>query len=84
MHAGYFFMNLLQSADYLSKLFIQKKNLSGTISECQIVWIQIRTDVLSVLIWVQTVCKGQQQTTTVAADQKRELNSISHRKGDTL
>ena len=24
------------------------------------VWIQIRTDILSVLIWVQTVCKGYQ------------------------
>ena len=33
---------------------------------CQTVWIQIRTDILSVLIWVQTVCKGLQQTTKVA------------------
>ena len=31
------------------------------------VWIQIRTDILSVLIWVQTVCKGYQQRTKVAA-----------------
>ena len=31
--------------------FFKKK----TLSECQAVWIQIRTDVLSVLIWVQTV-----------------------------
>ena len=37
-------------------------NLSGTLSECQTVWIQIRTDVLSVLIWVQTVYHGYQQT----------------------
>ena len=29
--------------------------------------IQIWTDVLSVLIWVQTVCKCNQQTTKVAA-----------------
>ena len=28
---------------------------------CQMVWIQIRTDVLSVLIWVQTVCKVYQR-----------------------
>ena len=34
--------------------------LSGTLSECQTLWIQIRTDILSVLIWVQTVCKGYQ------------------------
>ena len=32
---------------------------------CQTVWIQIRTDILSVLIWVQTVCKCYQQTTKV-------------------
>ena len=31
--------------------------LSGTLSECQTVWIQIRTGILTVLIWVQTVCK---------------------------
>ena len=35
-------------------------------SECQTIWIQIRPDILSGLIWVQTVCKGYQQTTTVA------------------
>ena len=35
---------------------------SRTLSVCQTVWIQIRTDILSVLIWAQTVCKGYQQT----------------------
>ena len=40
-----------------------QKNISGTLSECQIVWIQIRADILSALIWVQTVCKGYQQMT---------------------
>ena len=39
------------------------KILSGIQSECQTVWIQIRSHVLSGLIWVQTVCKGYQQTT---------------------
>ena len=29
------------------------------------VWIQIKTDIMSVLIWVQTVCKG------VSADDKK-------------
>ena len=33
------------------------------LSKCQTVWIQIRTDILSVLIRVQTVCKGYQHTT---------------------
>ena len=32
------------------------KNLSGTLSKCQRAWIQIRSDIMSVLIWVQTVC----------------------------
>ena len=41
-----------------------QKILSGALSECQMVWIQIRTDILSVLIWVQTVCKSYQQTTS--------------------
>ena len=42
------------------KIDFFKKIHSGTLieSESQTVWIQIRTDVLSVLIWVQTVCKG--------------------------
>ena len=31
--------------------------------QCQIVWIQIRPDVLSGLIWVQNVCKGYLQRT---------------------
>ena len=33
------------------------------LSECQPVWIKIRPDILSGLIWVQTVCKGYRQTT---------------------
>ena len=48
LHAGYLFMLLLS---FLYEI------LSGTLSECQTVWIQIRTDILSVLIWVQTVAK---------------------------
>ena len=40
-----------------------QKSLSGTLSVCQTVWIQIRPNILSVLIWVQTVCKDYQQTT---------------------
>ena len=39
-------------------------------SECQTVWIQIGPDILSGPIWVQTVCKGNQQFTLVG----KELN----------
>ena len=41
-----------------------KKNLSGTLSECQTVWFQT-------LIWVQTVCRGYQQTANVAPSKER-------------
>ena len=52
-----------------------KKVLSGTLSECQTAWIQIRANILSVLIWVETVCKGYQQTAKVASSKER-VNSI--------
>ena len=43
--------------------------LSEIPSECQKVWIQIRHDVLSgLMLWVQTLCKGHQQTTLVGED----------------
>ena len=32
---------------------------------CQTDWVQIRPDVLSCLIWVQSVCIGYEQTTLV-------------------
>ena len=57
---------LLSAAFFQSYLF--QKNLSGTLSERQTVWIQIRNDVLSVLIWVQTVCIGYQRATKVVAN----------------
>ena len=51
---------------YFFKLTFLQKYLSGIPSECQTVWIQIKPGVLPGLIWVQTVCKGYQQTTKVA------------------
>ena len=42
------------------------------------VWIQIWTDVLSILVWVQTVWKGYQQTRKVAAlAARKELSMFS-------
>ena len=63
-------MLLMSSADFFQNEPF-RKILSGTLSECETVWIQIRTDILSVLMWVQTVCKGYQQTTKVAASKER-------------
>ena len=58
-----FFMFFLSSAGYF-KNWVFQTNLSGTPSECQTVWIQIKTHIMLVLIWVQTVCKDHQQTTS--------------------
>ena len=61
---------VLSSADIFSKIslflvFFFYNDLSGISVKCQAVWIQIMPDVLSGLIWVQIVCKGNQQTTLV-------------------
>ena len=42
-----------------------QKILRGIQSECQTEWIQIRPDILSGLIWVQSVCKCYEQMTLV-------------------
>ena len=73
----------LSSADFSKLTF--KKNLSGIPSECQTVWLQIRPDLLSDLIWVQTVRKVCQQTTlgsvndqqmTLCSGEEYHLNGI--------
>ena len=46
-------MVLVSSADFFQNLF-----LSGIPSKRQTVWIQIRNDILSVLLWVETVSIG--------------------------
>ena len=38
---------------------------------CQIVWMQIRPDILLDLIWVQSVFKVYQQTIKVAGSRER-------------
>ena len=45
--------------------------LLGKLSECQIVWIQIKTNKMSVLIRIQTVCNSFRQTTKIAASKER-------------
>ena len=53
-----------------------RKILSGIPSGCQTVWIQIQRDILSSLVWVQTVCKGYQRTTKVASSRQRVDNGF--------
>ena len=50
---------------FLVVCWLSKIKKSGMLSECQIVWIQIRAEALSVLIWVQTVYKGYHEMTKV-------------------
>ena len=59
--------------------FFFEKILSGIPLECQTVWIQIRPDILSGLVWVQTVCKGYQQMILVGI----ELTSHNYLKNET-
>ena len=56
---------------FFLKIIFFKNNLSGIPSECQTVRIQIRPDILSGLIWVQTVCKGYQLMTKVNTSGER-------------
>ena len=66
---GDFFILFLTSADFFQDQLFQKI-LSGIQSECQTDWIQIRPDLLSGLIWVQSVFQGYQQMTLVGHDLK--------------
>ena len=72
-HAGYFSCLLT-----FFKINFFKKNLSGTLSECQTVLTQIRTDIISVLIWIQTVFKGYQHITTVATSMEKVKENVDH------
>ena len=63
-------MLLLLPAYFIQKLLFQE--FFQELIVCQTVWIQIRTNILSVQILVQTVCKGHQQTTKVAVSKERK------------
>ena len=58
-------------ADFFFQNQLFSKTLSGIPPVYQTVWILIRPDVLSGLIWVQTIYKGYRQTTQVS----KELNN---------
>ena len=65
---------LLLFADFFQKELFQKILSETLVSGCQTVWIQIRTDILWVLIWVQRVCKGYQQATKVVTSKGRIMH----------
>ena len=51
---------ILSSADFFQNQLFRK------FFQCQTDWIQIRPDILSGLIWAQTVCISYQQTLLIA------------------
>ena len=55
------------------KMKFLRINHPGPPSECQTVWIQIKTDILLVFIWVQNVCKGYWQTTKLSTGMQRVI-----------
>ena len=52
--------------------------------QCQTVWIQIRPDMWSGLIWIQTICKGYQQTTLGGKELKRNSEKYNRSYGPCL
>ena len=57
-------------------LSIFKWPLKTGFTICQTVWMKLRPNVLSDLIWVQSVCKGyQQRTNVVNIDVPRPLSN---------
>ena len=66
---GSFSMLLLSSAEFIQNYLFFKKIISGIdlLSEPHMAWVQIKTNIMSVLIWIQNAGKGFQQMTKVAA-----------------
>ena len=56
------------------KIKFLKINHPGPPSECQTVWIQIKTDILLVFIWVQLFAKGYLQTTQLSTGMQRVIS----------
>ena len=64
LHAEFFFMFFMSSADFFFKVKGTFLNFfSEILPGCQTVWIQTWPDVSLALIWEQAICKGYQQTT---------------------
>ena len=68
-------MPMMLSANFIQNQLFQ--NIPGIQSECQTIWIQIKSDIMSVLTRVQTVCKDYQQMTKVTACKERVMLMFS-------
>ena len=76
MHTGKFFMLFCHLLIvFQNQLF--RKILSGIPPDCQTCRIQIRPDILSGLIWIQTVCKSCQPMTLDYTASISQLTSLA-------
>ena len=80
MPSGKFPPAFLSSAEFFQNQLIGEI-LSRIPSECQTDWIQISPDILSDLIWIQTVFKSYQRTTL---GDKEFKSGISSRAGSNF
>ena len=71
----------LSSDDFFSQNYLLQKILSGTLSKCQTVWIQIRTDVLSSLIRVQHICKRSPKVAATCSNMSKK--NVNKRNNNT-
>ena len=62
-------------------LFKTTLNFSEIPLKCQTVWIQIKPDILSCLIWVQLICKGYQRPTLVSDNCKNFMSRSKYDDG---
>ena len=70
------FLGFFVVCGFVFKINLFKRIFQEYHQSFQTVWIQIRTDVLSGLIWVQIVCKDYQQTTKVASSELKVVQII--------
>ena len=56
LHTGEFSTFFFVVCSFFKQLIFFKKFKNTVPSECQTVWIQTRRDILSGLVWIQTVC----------------------------
>ena len=63
-------MHLLSSAVFQNQRF-KKISFENNITGCQMVWIAIKFDIMSIITWVQTVFKGYHMTTKVDTSKDR-------------
>ena len=74
LYGNCFILLCRQQIFFQNQLF--RNILSGIPSQCQTDWFQTRPNILSGLIWDQSVCKSYQQTTVKEAKRLKNVSSL--------